>query len=181
MQSSAQIIRSLHVCEFIQCAVLLMRSNTKAKRLKATRDIEMLAAKAARDVEGVAAKAVRDVETLAARMDAQFADVRQELRELRAEDKALRERIDSNHEAAAQAHTSIFEVHMTDYRIAGSVTNISFAVTILPILLMLTLILCTGGIVKAIRQNRCVCTCGAQQQEATQVERTDPAPVQPRQ
>jgi ElaB/YqjD/DUF883 family membrane-anchored ribosome-binding protein len=75
-----------------------LKTDFRAAVTRIDNDIKNAVSKLEGEIRSMAAKAENDLRGFAARMESQLADMRQDMREMRAEDKALRDRIDKNHE-----------------------------------------------------------------------------------
>ena len=77
----------------------LLEANVVALRADLTdfkAEFRAVVARIDHDIRAMAAKAESEIKVAVARMDEQFREVRQDIRELRADNKAMREKIDGN-------------------------------------------------------------------------------------
>lgn len=76
-----------------------LKMDVRAAVARIDNDIKAAVLKFETEIREMAAKAASDLEKFAARVDSQFADIRQDLREMRTEYKSLRDRTDKNYES----------------------------------------------------------------------------------
>ncbi len=74
-----------------------LRTEFRAVVTRIDQDVRAIVARIDQDVRTTAAKAENEIKTAVARMDEQFREVRQDIRELRADNKILRDKIDGNY------------------------------------------------------------------------------------